>query len=332
MTGETDDLFAVVERELIIVARTPAYVATAAGFAAVVWWLAFASSLTGYVPLVADLLTPVEVLVPLLAVAFGYRAIQADAASKELDVLRTYPLRQRTYVVGVFVGRATAVLSLVFVTLLVAGLFVPLFGPPANPVIATHGGDGPFGTYLRFVLLATLYAAVVLAAVVAVSTVVARGRTAIAAAVGVFVLLAVGLDLGLVAALSSGVVGPGTLRYLLALSPNSAFRGLTLALSIRTVEAATLPLSVVLANLVGLAVWLVASLVLATMTVWSDPPADRWRVVETLPGAGGATEQSTETADETAEPPADERVNAPERDATGGGPTGAGGAEDSPED
>ncbi|MFC4407584.1 ABC transporter permease [Haloarchaeobius iranensis] len=303
MSGETDDLFAVVERELTIVARTPAYIATAVGFAAVVWWLAYASSLTGYVPLVADLLTPVEVLVPLLAVAFGYRAIQADAASKELDVLRTYPLRPRTYVVGVFVGRATAVLSLVFVTLLVAGLFVPLFGPPANPVIATHGGDGPFGTYLRFVLLATCYAAVVLAAVVAVSTVAARGRTVIAAAVGVFVLLTVGLDLGLVAALSSGVVDPDALRYLLALSPNSAFRGLTLALSIRTVEAATLPVSAVLANVVGLALWLVGSLVLAALSVWSDPPTERWQVVETL-SAGRGTDASTDAAADQREPAA----------------------------
>jgi ABC-2 type transport system permease protein len=320
MTGETDDLFAVVERELTIVARTPAYIATAVGFAAIVWWLAFASSLTGYVPLVADLLTPVEVLVPLLAVAFGYRAIQADAASKELDVLRTYPLRPRTYVVGVFVGRATAVLSLVFVTLLVAGLFVPLFGPPANPVIATHGGDGPFGTYLRFVLLATCYAAVVLAAVVAVSTVAARGRTAIAAAVGVFVILTVGLDLGLVAALSSGVVGPDGLRYLLALSPNSAFRGLTLALSVRTVEAATLPLSAVLADLVGLALWLVGSLVLATLSVWSDPPAERWQVVETLDDTGESTEPAAaESADSSA-------------DSSEESPTAPGSAGGSPED
>lgn len=289
MTGGTDHLFAVVDRELTLVVRTPAYVATTLGFTAVVWWLALASSLTGYVPLVADLLTPVEVLVPLLAVAFGYRAVQADAASKELDVLRTYPIRPRTYVVGVFVGRATAVLSLVFVSLLVAGLFVPLFRPPTNPVIASHGGDGPFGAYLRFVLLATLYAAVVLAAVVAVSTVASTGRTAIAAAVGLVVLLTVGLDLGLVAGLSTGVVGPGGLRYLLALSPNSAFRGLTMATAVRSVEAATLPLSALLAEALGLALWLVASLVLATLTVWSDPPADRWRVVESLDGTATAS-------------------------------------------
>ncbi|WP_256297497.1 ABC transporter permease [Haloarchaeobius salinus] len=332
MNGELDDLFAVVERELTIVARTPAYVATAVGFAAVVWWLAVASSLTGYVPLVADLLTPVEVLVPLLAVAFGYRAIQADAASKELDVLRTYPIRPRTYVLGVFVGRATAVLSLVFLTLLVAGLFVPLFGPPANPVIASHGGDGPFGTYLRFVLLATLYAAVVLAAVVAVSTVATRGRTAITAAVGVLVLLTVGLDLGLVAALSTGLVGPDGLRYLLALSPNSAFRGLTLALSIRTVEATTLPLSAVLANVVGLALWLVGSLVLAALSVWSEPPTERWRVVETLAGTGDAAGQSAVSDDGATESTADGPVEASDEDASEDGPTSPGGAEGAPED
>jgi len=147
----------------------------------------------------------------------------------------------------------------------------------------------------------------------------------------VFVLLTVGLDLGLVAALSSGTVGPDGLRYLLALSPNSAFRGLTLSLSIQTVEAATLPLSAVLANVVGLVLWLVGSLVLAALTVWSDPPADRWRVVETLDAAAGAPDSSAATPDEPTEPAAAESADA-STDSSEDRPTGPGGAEGAPED
>ncbi|WP_435347034.1 ABC transporter permease [Haloarchaeobius sp. HRN-SO-5] len=292
MTTTRDRLFAVVDRELTTVVRTPVYVGTALGFVALVLGLTATSGVTGYVPLTVDLLTPVEFLVPLLAVAFGYRAIQSDAAGKELHVLRTYPIPGWTYVLGVYLGRAAVVLSLVFATLVLAGVLVPLLGPPANPVIASHGGDGSFAAYLRFVLLSTGYAAVVLAAVVAVSTVAATGRTAIAAAVGLFVLLTVGLDLGLVGALSAGLVGPDGLRYLLALSPNSAFRGLVFALAVQSVEAATLPASAVVANVVGLTLWLVGSFVVATKTVWQNPTADRWATVATLDGAGDDTSEA----------------------------------------
>ncbi|WP_267639863.1 ABC transporter permease [Haloarchaeobius amylolyticus] len=297
MTTARDRLLAVVDRELTTVVRTPVYVAVALGFAVILLGLTLASGTTGYVPVTVDLLTPVEVLVPLLAVAFGYRAIQADAAGKELAVLRTYPLPRWAYVLGVYLGRATVVLSVVFVTLLLAGILTALLAPGGNPAIATHGGEGSFTAYLRFVLLATLYAGVVLAAVVAVSTVAATGRSAIAAAVGLVVLLVVGLDLGLVGALSAGVVGPGGLRYLLALSPASAFRGLVLALSVQTVEAATVPASAILANVVGLALWLGGSLALATRTVWALPDDDHWEVVDAGADLGEATAEGAAAGD-----------------------------------
>ncbi|WP_439026710.1 ABC transporter permease [Haloarchaeobius sp. DT45] len=294
MTTARDRLFTVVDRELTTVIRTPVYVAAALGFAVVVLGLTLASGTSGYVPLTVDLLTPVEFLVPLLAVAFGYRAIQTDAAGKELAVLRTYPLPRWAYVLGVYLGRATAVLSVVFVTLVLAGVLVALFGPGGNPAIATHGGEGSFAGYLRFVLLSTLYAAVVLAAVVGISTVATTGRSAIAAAVGLVVLLVVGLDLGLVGALSAGFVGPDTLRYLLALSPNSAFRGLVLALSVETVEAAAVPASAIVADFVGLVLWLGGWLALATATVWQPPEEGRWRTVTELDEATTATGEDGE--------------------------------------
>jgi ABC-2 type transport system permease protein len=282
MTTNRDRLFAVADRELATIVRTPQYVLTGVGFVVVVLGLALASGLTGYVPLAVDLLTPVEVLVPLLAVAFGYRALGAGADATERPVLRTYPLPRWAYVLGVFVGRAIVVCAIVFATLLVAGVLVPFLGPEPSSVIATHGGEGSFGAYLRFVVLATGYAAVVLAAVVAVSAVTSTARTGVAAAVGLFVLVTVGVDLGLVGGLASGVLGPESLRVLQALGPNGAFRGLALALVVRTVDAAAIPTSAVVAFVLGLAVWFAGSLALATTLVWSVPREGVWERVDEL--------------------------------------------------
>jgi ABC-2 type transport system permease protein len=282
VTADRERLFAVADRELTTVVRTPAYVLAAAGFVVVVLGLALASGLTGYVPLAVDLLAPVEVLVPLLAVAFGYRSLGEGTGETERPVLRTYPLPRWAYVGGVYLGRAAVVLSLVFTTLLVAGVLVPFFGPEESRVIATHGGEGSFGAYLRFVVLATVYAGGVLAAVVAVSAVTSTERTGVAGAVGLFALLTIGIDLGFVGGLAAGVLGPESLRYLQALGPNGAFRGLVLTLVVRTVDATVIPTSAVVAYAIGLTAWLAGSLALATALVWPEPTAGGWQQVETV--------------------------------------------------
>ncbi|WP_227131189.1 ABC transporter permease subunit [Halorubellus salinus] len=294
MTTDRDRLFAVADRELVTMLRTPQYVLVAVGFVVVVLGLAVASGLTGYVPLAVDLLAPVEVLVPLLAVAFGYRSLGAGTETTERPVLRTYPMPRWAYVGGVYVGRAVVVCSLVFATLLVAGVLVPFLGPEGSSVVATHGGEGSFGAYLRFVVLATAYAAVVLAAVLAVSAVTSTARTAVAAAVALFVLVTVGVDLAFVGALASGVFGPESLRYLQALGPNGAFRGLVLTLVVRTVDAAAIPSSVVVASAIGLAVWLTGALALATAFVWPTPQERGWERVDATATPGEDVESSEE--------------------------------------
>lgn len=306
MTSNRDRLFTVADREISTLLRTPQYVLVGAGFVVIVLALAVASGLTGYVPLTVDLLTPVEVLVPLLAVAFGYRALGGGAGGTERPVLRTYPMPRWVYVGGVFVGRAVVTLLLVFLTLFVAGTLVPLLGPEGSSVIATHAGEGSFAAYLRFVVLATVYAGVVLAAVIGVSAVTHTERTSVAGAVGLFVLLTVGIDLGLVGGLATGVVDPGSLRYLQALSPNGAFRGLVLALVVRTVDAAAIPTSAVLAFIVGLTAWLVGSLGLAITVVWPRPGTGGWRHVDELEGTAGENSRApasddTERAEYSAE-------------------------------
>jgi ABC-2 type transport system permease protein len=263
-----DRLFAVVGRELTTVVRTRAFLALAGGFALVVAALAWTAGAVGYVPLVLDLLTPVEVLVPALALAFGYRAVLGDAERGELDVIRTYPVSRPTFVLGVYLGRAAALLVAVIVPLLGVAVSVPLSGGVGTTVIASHAAaDSPL-VYLRFVVLASAFALVVMAAALAISTTAGTTRAGLVVAVALGVALVVGFDAGIVAGLAGGVIPESGLELVLALSPNSAFRGLVLETVVGG-AASGAPAASPLASLLGLLSWLVGALAVAVVTVWS---------------------------------------------------------------
>jgi len=262
-----DRLFAIAGRELTTVVRTRAFLALAGGFAAIVGALAWTGEPVGYVPLVLDLLTPVEVLVPALALAVGYRAILGDRERGELDVLRTYPVSRPTYVLGVYLGRASALVAGVSVPLLAVAALVPLFGGVGTTVIASHGAADSPVLYVRFVVLTAAFALVLAAAATAISATAGTTRAGLVAAVAVGLALVVGLDAGIVAGLAGGVLPEGALGAVLALSPNSAFRGLVLA----TVAGGAESGASAAAGAVGLLAWLAGSLALATLSVWSEP-------------------------------------------------------------
>lgn len=272
-------LLAVVDREVATVLRTRSYVAVALGYAAIVVGLAVVGGESGYVPLTVDLLTPVELLVVPLATAFGYRAVLADTEGKEIEALRTYPLSRAAYVLGVYLGRLAVLLAVVVTPLIVAGLLVPGTGGQGSGVVASHETAGSVFLYLRFVVLAAVFAAVVLAAAIAVSTVARTGRSALALAVVLVLVLVIGADLGIVAALGGGLVGDDGLALLIASSPASAFRGLVLGTVVSVVGSETVRAGSAVANVVGLALWLVGSLALAVVTVWPSVDGYAWRTV-----------------------------------------------------
>lgn len=263
-----EQLFAVVGRELTTVVRTRAFLALAGGYAVVVAVLAWTAGVVGYVPLVLDLLTPVEVLVPALALALGYRTILGDEERGELDVLRTYPISRATFVVGAYLGRAAALLVAVLVPLLAVGLLVPAFGGVRSSVIASHAARDSPVLYLRFVVLTAAFALVLMAAAMAVSTTVRTTRAGIAVAITLGVALVVGFDAGIVAGLVGDVISEGALGTLLGFSPNSAFRGLVLETVVGGDESAV-PSASIVASLLGLLAWLAGSLTVAVLTVWS---------------------------------------------------------------
>jgi ABC-2 type transport system permease protein len=257
---------AVLEREYTTLLRTRSLLALAFGFAVVVVGLAWVAGTTGYVPATLNLLTPVEVLVPALAVAFGYEAVLGDRIRGELDVIRTYPLDRREYLAAVYVGRAIGLLFAVLVPLfLVAGL-VAATGGAKTSVIASHAGADSFVLYVRFVVLTALLALVSLAVAVAVSAAVGGRRSAVALGLGAVFALVVGVDLAIVAGIGVAFP-PDALPVVLAFSPTGAYRGLVLG-SVLDVALAEAPSAgSPLLSLAGLLAWLAGSLVLATVAV-----------------------------------------------------------------
>ncbi|MGQ4557009.1 ABC transporter permease subunit [Halobellus sp. GM3] len=264
------DLFVVATRELRTVVRTPALLALSAAFALSVGGVAWAGTggSGGFVPLTLDLLTFVEVLVPLLAVAFGYRSILGDRQTGELDVVRTFDVDRVAYVGGVYLGRALALVTVVVGALLAVGLSVPYLTADIPTFLAINEAADSGVRYVRFVALSAVFTLVVLAATVAISAATRTVRTAFALAAALVVALVLGIDTALVAGLAGGVVPDGGLAALLALSPNSAYRGLVLSAAIGVIGEADVAAGAPFANLLGLVGWWAGSLALAVWRVW----------------------------------------------------------------
>ncbi|ARS91326.1 ABC transporter permease [Natrarchaeobaculum aegyptiacum] len=257
----------IVGRELRTLTRTRTVLLLGVALAAVLLGITWTGGgyLAGYLPTIVDLLTPLELLVPIVAVAFGYRAILDDDRRGELDVLETYPVSPVEYVLGVYVGRAIGLAVTIVIPLAIVAAAITLTGDDLVGVYATHeGADSPvlFG---RFVALTVLFALVVLAVAIAISSVVSATRGALALSVVALVVLLVGLDLALVYGLAEGLLGDAALLHALAVSPLSAFRGLVLETTV-VVAAGTGPqVASPLASVVGLLVWGVGALAVA---VW----------------------------------------------------------------
>lgn len=264
------DVLAVAQREFQTVLRTPALLLLAAGYLLLVAAIAWLSVAGTYVALVLDLLTPVEVLVPVLAFAFGYRAVLGDRESGELDTLRTYPLSRAGYVAGLFFGRAVAVLAVVLSGLLAAAILVPLSTGRDLSFTASHAATDSPALYLRFVALAAVFTLVVLAIAILISATARSSRAGLALATGAIVALVVGFDSALVTALTGGLVSGDWLTALLALSPNSAFRSLVFEVSIAPTGAALPEGPAALAGALGLIGWALLALGGATVVVWRD--------------------------------------------------------------
>ena len=227
MSGRLSAVATVFRRELATVIRTPGYGVLAVGLLVALGGLLAAGGggATGFVPAVVDLLLPTEALVPLVAVVLGYRALLTDAASGELAVIRTYPVRVGEYVAGVLLARTVALVAVVGVPYAVIGGVVWLTAAPDTGIFATHSGvDSPL-LYLRFLAFVLLLGAAYVSLAAAVSALAASRRSAIALGVLALVGGVLGGDLVLLRSLAAGA-SPTTVPASIALAPNGAFRGL----------------------------------------------------------------------------------------------------------
>jgi ABC-type transport system involved in multi-copper enzyme maturation permease subunit len=268
MTSRRDAFWAVFAREVRGATRSRTYLLLAAVLTLVVFGLARAGNgpSAGYVPTVVDVLLVVEVLVPAVAFAVGYRSIADDAIRGTLDVLATYPLPPWVYVVGVYAGRAVALLAVVLVPLLLLGVVVATSAGPATTVFASHRGvDSPL-LFVRFLALTGAFALAALSIAVAVSALADSRRRAILLALVGLLVVVVGADVTILRALTGGLAD-ADLGVLLGLSPASAYRGLvfeTVLYVAFTGRAGFVSTPVAAAGLLG---WIVASLLVATLAV-----------------------------------------------------------------
>ncbi|MEF8838105.1 MAG: ABC transporter permease subunit [Haloarculaceae archaeon] len=259
----------VVEREFLTVLRTPAYWVLAAGTVALVGGLTWLGGPSGYLPLVLDLTTPLEAMVPVVAFAFGYRAILGDRERGELETIRSYPVSAAEFVVGVFLGRAVAVVGVLVTALGSAGAMVPLTGGGDPRTVAAHATADTPVVFLRLVVLVAAFAVVALALAVLVSATARSVRSGLVLATLLVVVLVVGVDAALVAGLTGGLLSPEATTLLSALSPNSAFRSLVFGLAVAPVGAVDVPSGPgALPAGLGLLAWLAGSLAAAALLAW----------------------------------------------------------------
>jgi ABC-2 type transport system permease protein len=250
---------AVAWRELSTIVRTRSYLLLAVGLLVV-----FAGTIRaggglegGYIPTAVDLLLPLELLVPLVAVALGYRAFGGD--NDDRSVLLTYPISKPTLVGGVFVGRLVGLAAIISAPLTVLGITVSWISGSESRVFAVQSGvDSPI-LFVRFIALTGCFGAVVLAMAMAASVLVRAGRAALAAATAVLVAVVAGGDLLVLIGLTSDALGDDLLGTALAVSPNTAYRGLVLdvVVGVATDQGGAIDVS---AAVIGLAGWLLASL------------------------------------------------------------------------
>lgn len=266
MTGESDSrsnaVQVVATRELFTVARARGHLALFGVFLAVVVGLGVFGGEPRYLPTIADLLLPIELLVPTVALAVGYRSIAADAQRGELAVLDTYPLTPKQYVLGVFLGRATAVVAMLTLPLLIVGAYLTLTTTETPSLLATQQGiDSPI-IYARFLLLTILFGLTILGLSLALSALARSRRTALILAGAGLIFVVVVLDLLVLRGFTSGLVGTDGLLIALALSPTSAYRGLVFETVLGTPGLTAAQADPVL-SVAGLLFWLFASLAVA---------------------------------------------------------------------
>lgn len=255
---------ALVRRELRTAVVTPAIVVLGMITAVVVLGLTVVGGgyRAGYVAVIIELLVPLQLLVPVVAFALGYSAVWGDKRRGGLDVLATYPVKPWQFIAATFLGRGSALVAILSVPLSIVLLLTAVSGQPPLPMYASHTmGDSPV-LFARMAMVTILFALVMLAIGIAVSSLVSTSSGALIGSALAVLVLAFGLDLAVMQGFSLGLLD--SLPTALAVSPLSAYRGLVLQTAVISATGTGPQAAAPLASLFGLLFWGVASLLVAT--------------------------------------------------------------------
>lgn len=258
---------AIVRRELTTVRRTWSTLALALAFIGIVVGLTLVGGGhgRGYVPTIFDLVTPMELIVPVLAIALSYRSILGDATRGELELLRSYPLTPEEHVLGVFVGRAIIVTVLIALAMGVSFVLVAVTPPETVRVFATHETADSPAFFLRFAVLTVTLGVTFTAIALAASALVSSTRGAVALVAALLLVLFVGIELAIVRGLATGMLPEGWVTTALGLNPLSAYRGLVLETAASVDPGAATRAASPLASAIGLTAWTIGSLAIAVV-------------------------------------------------------------------
>ena len=258
---------AIAARELLTVARSRATLVLFAGVLFVVFGIAITGDEPHYLSTAVDLLLPMELLVPAVAVALGYRTVVDDARRGELEVLETYPVTYWQYVCGVYLGRGIALVVVLCLPLVLVGVYVTTSSPEPIPTVATHTGvDSPV-VFARFITLTIGFGLTILAVSIAVSAIARSRRSALVYAVVALAMVVLVLDLLVVRGFTGGLVPTDQLTSVLAISPTSAYRGLAFETVVSPAIETDLQQASPLLNVASLAVWTLGSLGVASLAI-----------------------------------------------------------------
>lgn len=255
-----------VTRELRTIRRTKIYLLLIGVIAIIILGLVIISSglSSGYAPVVVDLLTPMEFLVPVVAVAFGYKAILGDSQRGELEILQTYPVKPWQQVLGVFVGRAMGVAISTLGPLILLGVALTLSADRIWVYATPTGVDSPI-LFIRFGILTLLFSLVLLSMALGISAIATTGRSGLILGAIFLVVVIVGGDIGVITGLSQGWISETFVVYANSLNPNGAYRGLVLETVIGTTTSTSA--AVPIANLIGLLTWGVTGVLVAILAL-----------------------------------------------------------------
>ena len=261
MSSQIERFLTVYEREFATIVRNRVYGLIALGFVLSILSLTLIGSMSGYVVVVLNLLVPLEVLVPVLCAAFGYRTLLADRESGELDILRTYPLRGTVHIAGILFSRAVPVVLAIIGAFVFVGVLISVINEGAGGQYllrrTTYNGVVLF---VRFAFLTSVAAIVFLVIVTAISAAASQSQRVVVLAVFLVFGIAIGFDLVIVNGFVETTFGLRVPPWTLALTPTSAYRGLVLEFVVKPASASPTRSGSAVLNILGLGIWFVGSL------------------------------------------------------------------------